>query len=827
MRVFLIASVLTVLISWPSRGQMNNLALVIGNGEYISATKLQNTTNDARDIAETLGLLGFEVMTLYNADYREMKKAIDEFGNRLKTADVGLFYYSGHGIQLNGYNYLIPVDAQLQSEQDAEYDCINAGRILSRMEGSGLKTSIIILDACRNNPFLRSWNRSLERNGLAYMEAPTGSLIAYSTAPGNTASDGIGRNGLYTKYLLKYMTNPELNVLQLFQEVRKNVREESNGKQIPWESTSLENDFYFNQSGTLMAEAQPGSGETVAWKRSDSRDLITEEIKSSQNYIWVESIGKELELADQEAKNELTARLMNHLAMRAGLDRLTPERNSGIGRIIGSLLLESQRKVDVKKKLVTVLRYLPLTDLENKLKAIENKAIEYAISGDKAIEENRVADALRNFYWANSLSSSYPGKIEFNAGTEKYNSMETYLEYKIPDIIQYIDVYVIDSSVFNSRVIYTLDFYYKKEKVGNINFIYWNGNSWSSKVCANNGSAIVSMYPAFRLKDLRLRPAFSDGAEAAFDPFLQHSIMEMEKQFVFNHDLYAKVKPGDYRKHHTISENNLALIESVLKKVKLQEDIFDEDLFTKEGYEVYRQLLLYGNASFLNTGNSYSSYEHNNNTFVRSVPFTFSFRNNSVSFSENLCFEINKEGLLSNITFALSNKAIEDIMKMERWPVESKLQIINFIENYKTAYALKQFDYIEKIFSDNALIIVGKKLEVLKKENSDRYYLTGNNYEFTQLTKEEYLYRLRRVFNRNEYINIQFEENVVKKRDNQSEVYGINIKQNYFSSSYADQGYLFLMVDMKDAVTPIIYVRSWQPEKFEDGHVINLSDFSY
>lgn len=157
----------------------------------------------------------------------------------------------------------------------------------------------------------------------------------------------------------------------------------------------------------------------------------------------------------------------------------------------------------------------------------------------------------------------------------------------------------------------------------------------------------------------------------------------------------------------------------------------------------------------------------------------------------------------------------------------SRLQIIHFLENYKTAYALKRSDYIEKIFSDNALIIVGQKVEISEQPDGSNYSLTGENYEFTKLTKEQYLYRLRNVFSKNEFINIRFEENIVKKRDNQSDVYGINIRQNYFSSNYADQGYLFLMVDMKEYAKPMIYVRSWQPLKNFNGHAITLSDFSY
>jgi uncharacterized caspase-like protein len=189
--------------------QEKRVALVIVNNNYMYATQLQNPVNDAIAITVNLKAMGFEVLQYSNLDQKGMKQAIDLFGEKLKGFEVGLFYYSGHGIQLNGNNYLIPIDANLGSESEAEYDCVDAGRVLSKMETSGTKTNLIILDACRNNPFEKSWSRSYKNTGLAFMDAPTGSLIAYSTSPGSTASDGNSKNGLYTSFLLKAMINPD------------------------------------------------------------------------------------------------------------------------------------------------------------------------------------------------------------------------------------------------------------------------------------------------------------------------------------------------------------------------------------------------------------------------------------------------------------------------------------------------------------------------------------------------------------------------------------------------------------------------------------------
>jgi Caspase domain len=222
------------------------LALIIGNADYTFGS-LSNPVNDVRAMEEILRKVGFEVMKYENLTQKDLKKAIDNFGAKLSGYDVGLFYYAGHGIQANGFNYLIPVDAQLENYEDVDYDCVQADRVLGKMEYAATKVNIIILDACRNNPFERQWSRSASGKGLAFMDAPSGSLIAYATSPGRTAADGSGRNGLYTSMLLKYIQQKGLQIEEVFKNVRRDVETQSGGSQIPWESTSLKGQFYFRR----------------------------------------------------------------------------------------------------------------------------------------------------------------------------------------------------------------------------------------------------------------------------------------------------------------------------------------------------------------------------------------------------------------------------------------------------------------------------------------------------------------------------------------------------------------------------------------------------
>jgi uncharacterized caspase-like protein/formylglycine-generating enzyme required for sulfatase activity len=231
------------------------IALVIGNSDYASGP-LPNPANDAKMIGETLSNLGFDIIARRNADQNTMKRAIQEFGSRLEKAGpgaVGLFYYAGHGVQLNGRNYLIPTTAQIDREGDVEIEAVSADWVIEQMRYARNRLNIVILDACRNNPFTRSM-RSVD-HGLATMDAPAGILIAYSTAPGAVAADGSGRNSPYTEALSVAMRDLHEPVEQVFKRVRVGVMSATSGKQVPWESSSLTGDFYFAAPGKTPAAA--------------------------------------------------------------------------------------------------------------------------------------------------------------------------------------------------------------------------------------------------------------------------------------------------------------------------------------------------------------------------------------------------------------------------------------------------------------------------------------------------------------------------------------------------------------------------------------------
>lgn len=268
---FIIISLLILLFLSTAQAieRERKVALIIGNGEY-SSSPLSNPVNDANDIADALQDCGFTIIKKTNATRNQMREAVRRFGREINQGAIGLFYYAGHGIQVNGENFLVPIGAEVVSEDEVEDECLKVSSILRKMETAGNRLNIIILDACRNNPFGRSFRSS--NLGLAKMDAPTGSLLAYATAPGSVAADGSQRNGLYTSKLLKYMRKSDLEIGRLFRLVRTEVVRDSGNKQVPWESSSLMGDFYFiksrgiavqgdlgqvNQSGKLYIQTHP------------------------------------------------------------------------------------------------------------------------------------------------------------------------------------------------------------------------------------------------------------------------------------------------------------------------------------------------------------------------------------------------------------------------------------------------------------------------------------------------------------------------------------------------------------------------------------------
>jgi uncharacterized caspase-like protein len=226
-----------------AQNDRKHIALLIGNSKY-SKAKVKSPENDALLLAEELKEKGFDVIACTNLTIREMKIQMQEFEDKLKQINgIALFFYSGYGLQFNGQNYLVPIDAQINKEQDIELEAIDIQKLIGEMEIAKNALNLIILDASRENPFSKIVKK--KDNGLAIIDPPLGTLVAYSTTPGNYSVENDGDNSLYIRELVRAIKMPGLKMEEIFKKVRKQVYKKTNGLQSTWENSSLFNDFYF------------------------------------------------------------------------------------------------------------------------------------------------------------------------------------------------------------------------------------------------------------------------------------------------------------------------------------------------------------------------------------------------------------------------------------------------------------------------------------------------------------------------------------------------------------------------------------------------------
>ncbi len=281
-------------VAQSSSNTPKRIALVIGNSNYTRIQSLPNPANDSKLMAQTLRKLDFDVVTSSDVDFLGMRRAVKEFGRKLRASGkdaVGLFYYAGHGVQAQGSNFLIPLGAEVTDEADLEIEAISASDVLAQMEAAGNTLNMVILDACRNNPYqakLRSNSR-----GLARLNAASGSLVAFAAAPGQVAADGDGKNSPYTSALAKAMQIPGLSVEQMFKKVRISVEAQTNNRQTPWEESSLRGDFYFNPQKiepehVATPEVNPAAQEWSTIQNTQSTAVLKAFIKRYPKSVYAD-----------------------------------------------------------------------------------------------------------------------------------------------------------------------------------------------------------------------------------------------------------------------------------------------------------------------------------------------------------------------------------------------------------------------------------------------------------------------------------------------------------------------------------------------------------
>ncbi len=591
-----------------------------------------------------------------------------------------------------------------------------------------------------------------------------------------------------------------------------------------------------------------------------------EQIKSDhRNYIWGEGSGTTLREADQYALADIISQISVSVesqfeqSVQEKGKKLTETVNGVIKTYSSSTLTNTHRIIIGQEPNAKVFRYIRRDEVAKVFDLRKQKIIEFAKNGEEYLNKVQIADALRYFYWSQTLLRSHPYAQEI----KMYNYLDeevllyTWLPLQINNIFSNLSVAIIREENQPNFKEYLLDIRYKQQAVKNLDYTYWSGRDWTNIYSAKDGLGVAELSSNSQTDKLRLRIEYVFENEANIDMELRDVMQQiptypyknayLDAVYMDERDIaalqqaspqtaiQAEIKSpeavstnssgdfqyGEIKELKDISQQEASIIK-ILAAIKSKSYATVKNLFTANGYDNFIKLMQYGNAKLLQSG-TIKYYQYNDEVICRAVPMSFSFQQNNRTFVEDVVFTMNKDNKIDNIAFALSKQAVDDIASKGQWSQATRMAIISFMENYKTAYALKRLDFIESIFSDNALIITGSVVKV--NPNPELKYLNNQIVRYNRQSKTQYMRNLRHCFNSNEFINIRFADNTIRQATRGGDIYGIEIKQDYFSTNYGDTGYLFLLIDMTDSIAPKIQVRTWQPEKHPDGSIYGLSDF--
>lgn len=575
--------------------------------------------------------------------------------------------------------------------------------------------------------------------------------------------------------------------------------------------------------------------------------------RDTRTYLWGEGTATTINRADQEALSMLISQIS--VFVESQTEGIATEMQQGdvfnfkesfkasVSTYSNATLNNTEQIVLSDEPNARVFRYIKRAEIDRIFAQRENKIKEFARYGEQACKDHKVADALRYFYWALTLLRSHP-----NGNSITYNNMQgdevllaTWLHHRINNVFSDVHVTLDEQHKMDNYRKYQLNITYKGKPAVNFDYSYWTGRNYAGPISARHGLAAAEIMGETALEQLEIKAEYIFQGEAAIDNELR-DVMQRIDPIPFRNNHYkipireVQTAKADRRRQTGAKaittfpsikevEDNRKFADAMVKliaAIRNKEYESVKKLFTPEGYEIFTRVIAYGNALII--GEPELAYmQTGENVVVRAIPMQFRFTNNNRQFVEEVVVHFNHRGLIDNLTFSLDQIAIDDVLGKGVWPVEVRWVLINFLENYKTAFALKRLDYIESIFADDALIIVGRLVE--RTPNRENPYLNNQAVRYSRLDKQTYIRNLRHAFNSNEFINIRFEDNIISKAGIGGEVYGIQIKQDYFSTNYGDTGYLFLMVDVNEPDTPVIHVRTWQPHKNPDGSIYGLGDF--
>lgn len=573
-----------------------------------------------------------------------------------------------------------------------------------------------------------------------------------------------------------------------------------------------------------------------------------EQMKANAEYICGEGWGDTYNSADQAALADLISKISLNISNSFEIKEEEFNTNSSfdsktaITSVMNSYaqatLTNTFNLVISNTPQTHVLRYIRKSEVNKIFDERKEKVFDYVRSAMRAEEKAKIDDALRNYYWAFAMvrSLQYPNSVKMTIdGVQRL--LVTWIPQQIEEIMSNLSTKIAskDGKEIN------LFIKYKGEPVTSLDYTYFDGQTWSNLYSAKDGMGIVELRPGVEINSLQLKYEYEYADQCQIDKELE-SVMHLFKGTSFkNASVYINnldkksavsseakkefeksVKTESAANLETLSkvenEKELAgIMTKVINAIKAKDYDSVSDCFSEDGLEMYKKLLNYGKARLLGDP-QFSFYTMGKRVVCRSIPMAFSFKNNRRKFVEDVTFTFDENKKIECVAFGLGSQAKTDIFNkgVGAWSDYAKMVIATFLENYKTAFALKRLDYLESVFDDNATIITGhiiKKAPKVAMEGES--FINSNNklIKYTRQTKSEYMRKLKMCFQSNQFINIRFADNDVVKMGAGGETYGIQIKQDYYSTNYGDHGYLFLMVDFNDPDNPSIKVRTWQPDR--------------
>ena len=594
-----------------------------------------------------------------------------------------------------------------------------------------------------------------------------------------------------------------------------------------------------------------------------------EKIQSSENYIIGMGTADALDDARQMALSDLSGKISTRVEsqfsyvmsqQQNGKHMDTNEQMGGIIRSYSAVTLSGVSEYIAKEKpQYVVYRYMKTSELRAMFKRRLELAKKWAREASEREHEGKVGDALQEYYWALALLRSCPdGDLETLDGADGGSMIPTIFS-RVKDILGRINIRATQSEREGNQQRVTLDIRYGNLPAVNFNYKYFDGKQYSDTYTAKDGTGEVVLPAGVKLSKLKLHAEYECREEANIHPDLRNVMAETApvpfqaailpvdtKGCAMQNDYVMQIAqpssgatPEPTASSSTTPDKNgatqmdlsaqeaaayLPTMQAIEQGVAHRNYDALRSHFTDEGWEMFSKLVTYGDAKLLRSPEV--SFQRNRGEVVcRSFPMSFSFRGNRRTFTEDVVFYLNSDHKVCEVAFGLEQAAVNDILCRGDWSEEARQVMVHFLETYKTAYALKRWDYINSIFSNEALIITGSVVKASGQKEIGPAKM--QHVKYSRQTKEQYMNSLRRCFASNEYINIHFADNIVRRSHTKPDVYGIQIKQDYFSSTYGDTGYLFLLIDFEHPETPVIHVRTWQPDNdpnIRDGR-IGIADF--